>query len=86
MWSCTVYWYGGARSAADKMCNVALYNNISSKADCGDIFIWDNAGQICPKQDFIVVPPPSNIVEVKRKTPNIGVHIEFDKITNLMIY
>ncbi len=42
----------------------------------GDIFIRDTAGQICPKQDFIVVPPPSNIVLVKRKTPNIGVHIE----------
>ncbi len=26
-----------------------------------------------PKQDFIVVPPPSSIMEVKNKTPNIGV-------------
>ncbi len=24
-----------------------------------------------PKQDFIVVPPPSNIMEVKNKTPTI---------------
>ncbi len=29
-----------------------------------------------PKQDFIVVSPPSNIMEVKHKTPNIGVKIE----------
>ncbi len=29
-----------------------------------------------PKQDFIVVPHPSNIMEVKNKTPNIGVKIE----------
>ncbi len=30
---------GGARTAADRMCAVARYNNISSKADPGDIFI-----------------------------------------------
>ncbi len=29
----------GARTAADRMCAVARYNNISLKADCGDIFI-----------------------------------------------
>ncbi len=57
------------------MCAVARYNDISSKADRGDIFIRAN-GQICPKQDFIVVPPPSNIMELKNKTPNIGVKIE----------
>ncbi len=55
------------------MCAVARYNDISSKADCGDIFIRAAAGQMCP---FIVVPPPSNIMEVKNKTPNIGVKIE----------
>ncbi len=58
------------------MCAVARYNDISSKADCGDIFIRAAACQMCPKQDFIVVPPPSNIMEVKNKTPNIGVKIE----------
>ncbi len=40
------------------MCAVARYNNISSKADRGDIFIRAAAGQMCPKQDFIVVPLP----------------------------
>ncbi len=58
------------------MCAVAQYNDISSKADREDIFIRTAAGQMCPKQDFIVVPPPSNIMEVKNKTPNIGVKIE----------
>ncbi len=72
MWCCTVYWYGGARTATDRMCAVARYNDISSKTNCGDIFIRAAAGQMCPKQDFIVVPPPSNIMEVKNKTPNIG--------------
>ncbi len=43
------------------MCAVARYNHISS-TDRGDIFI-----QWVPKQDFIVVPPPSNIMEVKNK-------------------
>ncbi len=52
------------------------YNDISSKADRGDIFIRAAAGQMCHKQDFIVVPPPSDIMEVKNKTPNIGVKIE----------
>ncbi len=52
---------------ADRMCAVARYNDISSKADHGDIFIRTAAGQMCPKQDFIVVPPPSNIQEVKKK-------------------
>ncbi len=33
---------------------------------------WTNG---CPKQDFIVVPPPPNIMEVK-KTPTVGVKIE----------
>ncbi len=46
-------------------CAVARYNDISSKADHGDIFIRAAAGQMCPKQDFIVVPPPSNIMKVK---------------------
>ncbi len=65
MWRCTVYWYGGARTVTDRMCAVARYNDISSKTDRGDIFIRATAGQMCPKQDFIVVPPPSNIMEVK---------------------
>ncbi len=39
MWRCTVYWYGGARTVTDRMCAVARYYDISSKADCGDIFI-----------------------------------------------
>ncbi len=30
---------GGARTSADRMCAVVRYNNISSKADPGDIFI-----------------------------------------------
>ncbi len=30
---------------------------------------WPNG---CPKQDFIVVPPPSNIMEVKNKTYHRG--------------
>ncbi len=54
------------------MCAVARTNDISSKADRGDIFIRAAAGQMCPKQDFIVVLPPSNIMEVKNKTANIG--------------
>ncbi len=58
------------------MCAVARYNDISSKTDRGDIFIRAAAGQMCPKQDFIVVPPPSDIMEVKNKAPNIGVKIE----------
>ncbi len=53
------------------MSAVARYNDISSKADRGDIFIRAAAGRMCPKQDFIVVPPPSNIMEVKNKTPTI---------------
>ncbi len=44
-----------------------MYVDISSKANCGDIFIRADSGQMCPKQDFIVVPPPSNIMEVKKK-------------------
>ncbi len=44
-----------ARPAADRMCAVARYNNISSKTDRGDIFIRTAAGQMgCA---FIVVPP-----------------------------
>ncbi len=58
------------------MCAVARYNDISSKADRGDIFIRAAAGQMCPKQDCIAVPPPSNIMELK--TPNIGVKIELE--------
>ncbi len=55
---------------------IRRYNDISSKADRGDIFIRTAAGsQKCPQQGFIVVPP-SNIMEVKNKTPNIGVKIE----------
>ncbi len=50
------YWYGGARTAADRMCSVARYNDIPSKADRGDIFIRAAAGQMCPEQDFIVCP------------------------------
>ncbi len=39
MWRCTVHKDGGVRTAADKMCAVARYYDISSKADRGDIFI-----------------------------------------------
>ncbi len=35
-----------ARTAADRMCAVARYNDISSKADRGDIFIRATAGQM----------------------------------------
>ncbi len=60
---------------------IRRYKDISSKADWGDIFIRAAAGQMgvgpaangpngcCwpnPKQDFIVVPPPSNIMAVKK--------------------
>jgi len=38
MWRCTVHTDGGVRTAADKMCAVARYYDISSKADRGDIF------------------------------------------------
>ncbi len=55
---------------------ILRYSYISSKADRGNIFIKAAAGQMCPKQDCIVVPPPSNITEVKKKTPTIGVKIE----------
>ncbi len=75
VWHCIVYWYGDDITAADRMCAVARYNDISSKVDHGDIFIRAAAGQMCPKQDFIVVPPSSNIMEVKKKT-KIGVKIE----------
>ncbi len=57
------------------MCAVARSNDNSSKTDRGDIFIRAADGQMCPKRDFIVVPP-SNIMEVKNKTPNIGVNTE----------
>ncbi len=40
------------------MCAVAQYNDISSKSDRGDIFIRAAAAQMCPEEDFIVVPPP----------------------------
>ncbi len=66
MWCCTVYWYGGARTAADRMCPVARYNDISSKTDRGDILSGPLLAKWVPKQDFIVVPPPSNIMEVKK--------------------
>ncbi len=46
LWRCTVYWYGGARIAADRMCAVERYNDISSKAACGYIFTRAAAGQI----------------------------------------
>ncbi len=58
------------RTAADRMCAVARYNHISSKADHGDIFIRAADGQMCPKQDFVVVPPPSSIMEVKKIKKN----------------
>ncbi len=74
MWRCTVYWYGGARTAADRMCAVARYNDISKADWRNHIFIRAAAGQMCPKQDFIVVPPASNIMEVKQKN-TIGVKI-----------
>ncbi len=58
------------------MCAVARYNDISSKADREDIFIR-TAAKWVPKQDFVVVPPPSNIMEVKKKkTPTTGVKID----------
>ncbi len=41
---------------ADRMCAVARYNDISSKADHGEIFIRTAAGQMCPKQDFSCTP------------------------------
>ncbi len=37
--SVVVYWDGSTRTAPDRMCAVARYYDISSKADCGDIFI-----------------------------------------------
>ncbi len=46
LWRCTLYRYSGARTAADRMCAVAWNNDISSKADCGDIFIRAAACQI----------------------------------------
>ncbi len=58
------------------MCAVVRNNDISSKAYRGNIFIRTAAGLKCPKQDFIVVPPPTNIMVVKNKTPNIEVKIE----------
>ncbi len=58
------------------MCAVARYNDISPKADRGDIFIRAGAGQVCPKQDFIFVAPPSNIMEVKKELTTIGGKIE----------
>ncbi len=56
------------------ICAVARYYDISSKADRGDIFFyqgrcWPNG---CPKQDCIVVPPPSNIMEVLKTTYHRG--------------
>ncbi len=44
LWCCTVY--GGARTTADRMCAVAWYNGISSKADRGEIFIRAAADQM----------------------------------------
>ncbi len=55
--------------------NKTLYRLISIKATVYiffHIFIRAAAGQMCPKQDFIVVPPASNIMEVKQKN-TIGV-------------
>ncbi len=61
MWCCTVYWYGSARTAAERMCDVARYNNISSKADRGDIFIRAAAEQMggfnCKKSECDVTWP-----------------------------
>ncbi len=36
---CTLYRDGEARTVTDRMCAVARYYDISSKADCGEIFI-----------------------------------------------
>ncbi len=58
------------------MCAVARYNDISSKADRGDIFIRAAAGQMCPKQDFIVVPPFFKYYGSKKNKTKIGVNIE----------
>ncbi len=48
MWRWTVHTDGGVRTAADQMCAVARYYDISSKADCGDIFIiHDQKSPLC---------------------------------------
>ncbi len=36
---CTVYWYGGAGTAADRMCAVARYYDISSKKQIVETFL-----------------------------------------------
>ncbi len=37
MWRCTVHTDGGTRTATERMCAVARYYNISSKADRGSV-------------------------------------------------
>ncbi len=76
MWCCTVYWYGGARTAADRMCAVARYNDISSKADRGDIFIRAAAGQMGALSRIVLLCPLLQILWKQKKTPTIGVKIE----------
>ncbi len=43
MWCCSVCRDGRTRTAADRMCVVARYYDISSKADLGDIFPWSSS-------------------------------------------
>ncbi len=80
MWRCTVYWYGGARTAAERMCAVARYNDISSKADRGDIFIRDAAEQMggfnCKKSECDVTWPRWPILWI------LALHLTHPKCTH----
>ncbi len=76
MWCCTVYWYGGARTAADRMCTVARYYDISSKADRGDIFIRASAGQMGAPSRILLLCPLPQILWKFKKHHTIGVKIE----------
>ncbi len=68
MWRCTVYWYSGTRTAADRMCAVARYNDISSKADRGDIFIRAAAGQMGALSRILLLCPLPQILWNKKNT------------------
>ncbi len=57
-----LYWYGTAKTAADRMCAVARYNNISSKADRGDIFIRATAGQMGALSRILLLCPLPQIL------------------------
>ncbi len=52
----------GARTAADRMCAVARCNNISSKADRGDIFISVAAGQMGAISRILLLCPLPQIL------------------------